>query len=74
MYSERATIEYVGIDHGGAHVLMAQQLLDGADVLPAFQEMSCKGVAEGVAACSMVTLVSAMARFMAFCTTLGSRW
>ena len=28
---------------------MAEQILDGADVDPAFQEVGCKGMAQGVA-------------------------
>ena len=40
----------MGVDHGGAHVLMSQQLLDRADVLAPFQQVGRKGVAEGVAA------------------------
>ena len=32
-HSERAAVEHMGIDHGGFHVLVAQQLLNGADVL-----------------------------------------
>lgn len=37
------------VDHGCAHVLMSQQLLDRADVLPPFQQVGRKRVAEGVA-------------------------
>ena len=39
----------MGVDHGCAHVLMSQQLLDRADVLPPFQQVGRKRVAEGVA-------------------------
>lgn len=35
----RATVEDVGIDHGRLHVAMAQQFLDSADIVAAFQEM-----------------------------------
>jgi len=28
----RASVEDVGVDHGGGHVAMAEELLDGADV------------------------------------------
>jgi hypothetical protein len=29
---ERVAVEHMGINHGGFHVLVAQQLLNGADV------------------------------------------
>jgi hypothetical protein len=44
-----ATVEHVGVDHGGAHILMAKELLDRSDVLSPFQQVGRKGVAEGVA-------------------------
>jgi hypothetical protein len=43
-------VERMAIEHGCAHVLMAQQFLDRADFLDAFQEMRGKGIAKGVAA------------------------
>ncbi len=42
-------IQDVRIDHGGAHILMAKQLLDGPNVVPVLKEMSCKRMAECVA-------------------------
>lgn len=45
-----ASIEHMGVDHGGAHVLVPQELLDGADVLPSLQQMGGKRVSEGMAA------------------------
>lgn len=33
---EAAPIEHVGVDHGGLHVLVSEELLDGADVVAAF--------------------------------------
>jgi hypothetical protein len=36
-HPEWAAVEHMGIDHGGAHILVAQELLDGTDVLPPFQ-------------------------------------
>ena len=50
VYPERSTVEHVGVDHCGAHVLVAQKFLDGADVLPALKKVRRKRVAEGVAA------------------------
>jgi hypothetical protein len=35
--AERAVIEDVGVDHGGRDVAMAQQFLDGADVVSGFE-------------------------------------
>jgi len=34
---ERATVEHMGLDHGGFYVLVAQQLLNGADFLAPLQ-------------------------------------
>ena len=44
-----ATIEDVGVDHRRGHVLVAEELLHGADVVAVLQEMGGEGVAEGVA-------------------------
>lgn len=44
-----AAVEDVGVDHRRADVAMAEELLDGADVVPILQEMCGEGVAEGVA-------------------------
>src|SRR5665647_2730538 len=41
--------EYVRVDHRGAHVPVAEQLLDGADVVAGLEQMRRKGVAESVA-------------------------
>lgn len=49
-YPQWAAVEHMGVDHGGAHILMAQQLLDGADVLAPLQQVGGKRVPEGVAA------------------------
>jgi len=43
------TLQHVGVDHGRLDVLVAQQLLDGADVVMVFQQMGGEGVPEGVA-------------------------
>ena len=39
----------MGVDHGGGDVAVAEELLDGADVVAAFEEVGGEGVAEGVA-------------------------
>jgi len=38
----------VGVDHGGAHILVAEQFLDGADVVAILEEVGGKRMAEGV--------------------------
>lgn len=40
----------MGIDHGGAHIFMAQKLLHGADVVTLFQKVGGEAVTKGVAA------------------------
>jgi len=39
----------VGVDHGRFNVAVAEQFLDGADIVAAFYEVGREGVAEGVA-------------------------
>jgi hypothetical protein len=41
-YSEGASVEDMGVNHCGAHVPMAQQLLDSPDVLSPFQQVCGK--------------------------------
>jgi hypothetical protein len=36
------TIEDVGVDHGGFHMFVSQQLLDAADIITAFKKVGCK--------------------------------
>src|SRR3954464_7689310 len=43
-----AAIEHVRIDHRRVHVLVAEELLDGADVVAGLQEMGRKAVAQRV--------------------------
>ena len=45
-------IENMGIDHGGFDVLVAEQLLNGADIVAVLEQVGCKGVPEGVACSS----------------------
>ena len=47
-YTASTTVE-VGIDHGGFDVFVAEEFLDGADVVAALEEVGGEGVAEGVA-------------------------
>ena len=39
----------MGVDHGGRDVAVAEELLDGADVVAGFEEVGREAVAEGVA-------------------------
>jgi hypothetical protein len=42
-------VEHMGVDHGGANVLVAQKFLDCADVATCLQQVSSEGVSEGMA-------------------------
>ena len=46
---EADLIDDVQVDHGGADILVAEELLDGADVVAVAEHLSGEGVAEGVA-------------------------
>ena len=39
------SVQDMGVDHSRADVFMAQQLLDGANVITGFEQMGGKGVA-----------------------------
>ena len=41
-------IHHMQIALGGGHITVSQQLLHCADVIAVFQQVSCKGMAEGV--------------------------
>src|SRR5213594_819331 len=43
-------IEDMGVDHGGGHVAVTEQLLDGSDVVAALQKVGRERMAQGVAA------------------------
>ena len=45
-----APIKNVGVDHGDFDVFVAEEFLDGADVVAVLEEVGGEGVAEGVAA------------------------
>jgi hypothetical protein len=44
-----AALEDVGVDHRGAHILVAEELLDRADVVTALEQVRGEGVAQRVA-------------------------
>ena len=47
-----AFLEDVGVDHRCADVCVAEQLLDGAEVVAVFEEVGRERVAKGVARCA----------------------
>ena len=46
-HGQSAALENVGIDHGGLYILMAEQFLDGADIVTALQKVGGEGVPKG---------------------------
>ena len=46
-------IKHVRVDHRGQHIFVTEQFLHSADIIPVFQQMSSKTVAERVATCSL---------------------
>jgi hypothetical protein len=49
VHGQAAALEDVGVDHGGAYVLVAEEFLDGADVVTGLEKVGSEGVTEGVA-------------------------
>ncbi len=45
----RATIQDMGIDHGGLHILVPEQCLHGPNIIPGFEQVRGKRMAEGMA-------------------------
>ena len=41
-----ASVQNMGIDHGGADILVPMEFLDGADVIACFKQMRGKGMSE----------------------------
>jgi hypothetical protein len=48
-HATSATVQHVRVDHGCAHVVVPEELLNRADVVAAFEEMRREGVAERMA-------------------------
>jgi len=48
LYSLAAAVEDVSVDHGRLHVFVAQELLNGSDVVAAFQQVRRKAVVGGM--------------------------
>lgn len=69
-----ALSEHVRVNHRGGHVGMAQQFLDGADVVPRCRRCVAKLCRK---LCALITLVNpalCTATSMALLTTAGSTW
>ncbi len=49
-HAEAGFIQNMGIDHGGGEVFMAEQFLDGADIVAVLEQMGGEAMAKGVAA------------------------
>lgn len=47
-HRQATPLQDVSVDHRRPHVLMAEQLLNGADVVTGLEKVGGKGVAEGV--------------------------
>ena len=47
--AERTGLEDVGVDHRRAHVIVAEQLLDGADIVAGLEEVGREAMAQRVA-------------------------
>jgi len=58
-----SALKDVGIDHGGAEVLVTEEFLDGANVIPILEEVGGEGVAEGVATDAFLNAGFAGSRF-----------
>ena len=52
-HAERAAVEDVGVDHGGGDVAVAEEFLDGADVVAGLEQVRSKAVAKAVAGCAL---------------------
>jgi hypothetical protein len=70
-YRELTKVKHMRVDHGGAHILVAEKLLDGADVLAPFQQVCREGWRKVWQLAAFATPAPRTARFTAFCTTLG---
>lgn len=46
-------VQDVGVDHGRRDILVAQELLDGSDIVTGFEQMRGKGMAKRVASCTL---------------------
>ena len=47
-----AAIWHMGVDHGGADIVVPERFWDGPDVIAAFEQVGGEGVAKRVAGCA----------------------
>src|SRR5437870_5739930 len=48
-----AALQHMGIDHGGTHVLVSQEFLQGTDIVAVLQQMRGETVPQGVTAAAL---------------------
>ena len=51
--SRGAAVQDMSVDHGGLDVAVAEEFLDGADIVAVFEQVGGKGMAERVAASAL---------------------
>jgi hypothetical protein len=66
-----SVLDDVGVDHRRGNAAVAEELLHGADVVTAFQEVGGEGVAEGVIGDAFVEAGFSSRILHACCTTLS---
>jgi hypothetical protein len=54
MHPVGTATQYMGIDLGGLYILVSQQLLHGADIVAAFQQMRGEGMPQRMTGCHLV--------------------
>jgi len=53
LYTSATPVEHVGIDHGGLHALVPEQLLYRPDVVAIHQQVRGERVSQGVTGCRL---------------------
>lgn len=48
-HADARPVEHMGVDHGRAYVLVAQQFLNSTNVISVLQKMRCEGMSKCVA-------------------------
>ena len=66
LHTELVLIQYVSVDLRRFDVLMAEQFLDGTQIVAGFQKMRCKAVTKTVGEARRITPAFLMANRMAF--------
>lgn len=58
VHAQGSTVEHMGVDHGGAHILTAQQFLDDTDIVASLQQVRGKGWIDVVPATGSILPIS----------------